>query len=295
VIKLQIVGGLGNQLFQFYAGVYLAKRTDSEVIIDFSKVALSGTVHESSIDQLVLGNEYQSHLIKISFLKSMIWRIHQKLVREIHCLRFFSLKILRIYQSTQIGFDPLVDKLTPPIEIHGYFQSWRYLEDCRILGIEDPKLGTFSDWYKSLREQIISEKAIGVHVRRGDYLSLTDSFGILGDGYYSEALKLAQAKNPGRNVYVFSDDIALARSLFPDSNFNFVSEPIDSIAAESMFLMSACSALIIANSTFSWWGAALGNKEKDVYAPQKWFRNLEDPNDLIPANWIRVKSSWKDD
>jgi hypothetical protein len=106
---------------------------------------------------------------------------------------------------------------------------------------------------------------------------------------------LAQEKNPGRNVYVFSDDIEHAQALFPDSNFNFVSEPIDSIAAESMFLMSACSTLIIANSTFSWWGAALGNKEKEVYAPQKWFRCLEDPKDLIPANWIRVKSCWNDD
>ena len=295
MIKLQIVGGLGNQLFQFYAGAYLAKRTDSELIIDFSKVALSGTVHESSINQLVFGNEYQAQLIDISFLKSLIWRIHQKLVRQVKYLRFLSLKILRIYQSTQIGFDPLIDKLTPPIAIHGYYQSWRYLEYCRGLGIEDPKLRTFSDWYKPLRDKIIAEKAIGIHVRRGDYLSLTDSFGILGDCYYNDALKLAQEKNPGRNVYVFSDDIEHAQALFPDSNFNFVSEPIDSIAAESMFLMSACSTLIIANSTFSWWGAALGNKEKEVYAPQKWFRSLEDPKDLIPANWIRVKSCWKDD
>lgn len=295
MIKLEIVGGLGNQLFQFYAGVYLARRTDSELILDFSKVASSGTVHESSISQLVLGNKYQSQLKEISFLKSIIWRIHQKLVREFKHLGFLSLKFFRIYQSTQIGFDPIIEELTPPMEIHGYYQSWRYLEYCRGFGIEDPKLRTFSDWYKSLREKIVTEKAIGIHVRRGDYLSLTDSFGILGHGYYNDALKMAQVRNSDTNVYVFSDDITHARALFPDSNFNFISEPIDSIAAESMLLMSECSTLIIANSTFSWWGAVLGNKEKDVYAPQKWFRSLEDPKDLIPESWIPVRSSWKDD
>ena len=288
------MGGLGNQLFQFYAGVYLAKKIDSALILDFSKVALSGTVHDSSINQLVVGNEYQAQLRKISFFRSLIWRIHQKLVRENKHLRILSLNILRVYQSNQIGFDPIIAELTPPVEVHGYYQSWRYLEYCRGVGVEDPKLRTPSNWYECVREKIISEKAIGIHVRRGDYLSLTDSFGILCECYYNDALKKAQAKNPGRNVYVFSDDIEYARTLFPGTDFNFVLEPIDSIAAESMFLMSACSSLIIANSTFSWWGAALGNTEKDVYTPQKWFRSLEDPKDLIPENWIPVKSCWID-
>jgi hypothetical protein len=295
VIKVQIVGGLGNQLFQFYAGVCLAARTDSELILDFSRVSLSGTIHESSINQLVVGNDYQVQLREISRISSLTWRIFQKLVREIKHFRFLSLKMLRIYQSAEIGFDPIIGELTPPIEINGYYQSWRYLGYCRELKIEDPKLGTFSDWYKCLREKIISEKAIGIHVRRGDYLSLTDSFGILGDAYYNDALNMAQVKNSDTNVYVFSDDIKRAQALFPGSKFNFVSEPLGSMAAESMFLMSQCSTLIIANSSFSWWAAALGKKEKDVYAPQKWFRSLEDPKDLIPENWIRVKSSWKDD
>lgn len=294
-VKIQIVGGLGNQLFQFYAGAYLAIRTNSELILDFSKVAVSRTVHKSSINQLDVGKGYQARLRGISPMKSLIWRIYQKLVREIGLFRFLASKIFRIYQSTQIGFDPVIEDLSPPIEIHGYYQSWRYFEYCRVVGIEDPKLGTSSIWFKSLHEKITSEKAIGIHVRRGDYLSLTDSFGILGECYYRDALKMAQVKNPDKNVYVFSDDIKYAQDLFPGSNFNFVIAPIDSIAAESMFLMSACSSLIIANSTFSWWSAALGNKEKDVYAPQKWFRSLEDPKDLIPENWTRVKSSWIDD
>ncbi len=294
-VKIQILGGLGNQLFQFYAGAYLATRTDSELILDFSKVTVAGTVHKSSINQLLVGHGYRAQLREISPMKSLIWRIQQKLVREIRLFRFLSSRIFRVYRSTQIGFDPVIEDLTPPIEIHGYYQSWRYLEYCRVVGIEDPKLETPSIWFKSLHEKITSEKAIGIHVRRGDYLSLTDSFGILGECYYSDALKMAQVKNPDKNVYVFSDDIKHAQDLFPGSNFNFVIAPIDSIAAESMLLMSACSTLIIANSTFSWWGAALGNKEKDIYAPQKWFRSLEDPKDLIPANWIRVKSCWKDD
>jgi hypothetical protein len=295
IVKTQIVGGLGNQLFQFYAGVYLATRTDSELTLDFSKVAVSGTVHESSINQLVVGKCYRAQLQEISPLRSLIWRIFQKLVREIKQLRYISLKVLRVHQSTQIGFDPVIENLSPPIEIHGYYQSWRYLEYCREIGIEDPKLKVSSDWYKSLHEKMVSENAIGIHVRRGDYLSLTDSFGILGERYYKDALQLAQVKKPDAIVYVFSDDINYAQSLFAESNFNFVVEPKDSIAAESMFLMSACTTLIIANSTFSWWGAVLGEKEKDVYAPKKWFRNLEDPKDLIPESWIRVESSWIDD
>jgi hypothetical protein len=75
-------------------------------------------------------------------------------------------------------------------------------------------------------------------------------------------------------------------------NFVFVESPKDSHSFESLILMSRSSSLIIANSTYSWWAATLGNPDKITVCPAKWFVQMEDPQDLYPESWIQVPSAW---
>jgi hypothetical protein len=72
----------------------------------------------------------------------------------------------------------------------------------------------------------------------------------------------------------------------------WISPPIGTDATESLVLMSFGKAIITANSSFSWWAAVSGNRTKKVIAPIPWFKNLDEPKDLIPGNWLRIKSSW---
>jgi hypothetical protein len=156
----------------------------------------------------------------------------------------------------------------------------------------------FSSWYlnqsKALSEQ---GQVLGIHVRRGDYSNNPD-IGMLASSYYELAIKtLLDRGSTWEAVWVFSDDLPAAKleigdllSVFP--KVHFVEAPSSSHSFESMALMSQTSGLVMANSTFSWWGAALGRDSRLVVCPDKWFAGMEDPTDLCPPEWIRVTATW---
>ncbi len=141
---------------------------------------------------------------------------------------------------------------------------------------------------------------IGLHVRRGDYVSEIGNLGLLDSRYYSSALsKLGVASDDV--VWVFSDSPDAAKDLLKDfvalSNFNFLNPPFESEPAESLYLMSQMSSMVIANSSFSWWAASLGKEKSVVIAPSPWFRSLEEPSGILCPSWTPNQSSWvmKDD
>ena len=152
----------------------------------------------------------------------------------------------------------------------------------------------YSSWFAELEKQIIDIEPVALHIRRGDYKELSDSFGLLSSKYYEEAIASLKTGLKMAPIWVFSDDIEAAKHLlrFLDFNFTFVEQPDDLNPLESLILMSKCSGIITANSSFSWWAAALASNAKQVIAPTKWFKSLSDPSELIPKNWTRVTSNW---
>jgi len=137
--------------------------------------------------------------------------------------------------------------------------------------------------------------SVGVHVRRGDYVSdkRTNEFhGCCGTDYYAKALTYVMDRCPDPVFYVFSDDIewVSAHMTFPGKTVYVKSDP--QAPAADMHMMSRCSHQIIANSSFSWWGAWLNNDpNKIVVAPRRWFADeLHNANtkDLIPESWVRL-------
>lgn len=136
-----------------------------------------------------------------------------------------------------------------------------------------------------------------VHVRRGDYAKAENKdFGMLDVRYYENAVSRARKKlgDANRPIWIFSDDIPMVRKelsqVFLDASF--VVPPRESNAAESMILMSKGAANVISNSTFSWWSAIL-NAGSVVVAPSKWFKNMNDPEGLIPPEWLTEESEWR--
>lgn len=171
----------------------------------------------------------------------------------------------------------------------GFFQSEKYFAESR-----DVILKTFNvNLLNTEKYQDLNfDRTCSVHIRRGDYLKFEESHPVLNEDYYTNAIKIINDKID--NIIVFSDDLAWCKNNLISSKFNnkkltFSSEDKDYL---EMSLMSKCKFNIIANSSFSWWGAWLNNQEgKVVIAPRKWFgHNLEhlNTNDLIPESWIKI-------
>jgi len=169
--------------------------------------------------------------------------------------------------------------------LDGYFQSEKYFVDYRdlILDLFKPTKDVQS-YIDNKFENIDWDNSTSIHVRRGNYLSLQHNHPVQDIDYYSEAIGVSE----GHKFVVFSDDIDWCKSVFEGDAFTFIEGEEDYM---DLYLMSQCRNNIIANSSFSWWGAWLNNNnDKKVIAPKKWFGNnlTHDTSDLLPDSWRKI-------
>lgn len=202
----------------------------------------------------------------------------------------------RFYMSLNLGYEARVWKLSAPVHLRGYFQSYRYFDYCRkFLSVNEiVSLKSPSKEFLSLEKTISLEDFCAVHVRRGDYLRHEDSLGILGFNYYQNAFKKISGLNPNLRFLVFSDDPLLAKELLFDllpSNTIWPNELNCLSAAENLILMSKAKALIIANSTFSLFAALLADQNAIVIRPDFWSIDAPNPIDLFRPSWHKVSRS----
>lgn len=300
-ITVVLNGGLGNQLFQYFAGLYVAQRANSTLIVDATFSQRGRTGHSDWINVLGLPGTISKDTSSVSFgfLIALTVRLSRGLLARLIKSKQLRLKLLRQYRSPIAGFDSSLDQLDAPITIIGYFQTWRYYQWLKEQEVApEVSMGNPSDWYRGMQSLLEREnKVLGLHVRRGDYV-WNPEIGILSTAYYHRAmLALKEAGVEWDAVWVFSDDAEISETDFMGlfsgtERFSIVKPPFESHSFESLALMAQTSALIIANSTFSWWAATLGDPRRKVVCPESWFADMEDPLDLCPPDWIRVKSAW---
>ena len=178
------------------------------------------------------------------------------------------------------------------IYLSGYWQGEKYLENTNY-NINNYFKFNCANKLTKISEKIKNTNSVSIHFRRGDYVNniKTNTFhGLCGFNYYNNGIKFI-SKNISNPIYfVFSDDINWVKQNF---KLNYPTIYIeDNKDYEDMYLMSLCRHNIIANSTFSWWGAWLNkNPDKIVIAPQKWFADKvknKNTNKIIPKEWIRI-------
>lgn len=242
----------------------------------FQYAALKGIAQKTGVDVCIprhntrkvrhLGITHRTELFDFFPIKVIFRTLsHVPTVRE----RFFH-------------FDEELFACPDNVSLEGYFQSERYFKHIEE---EVRKDFTFKPEILSTCEAALSTtRPIALHVRRTDYLKNHDFFA-LPISYYAEALGHF---DDGRNVIVFSDDIPWCKGqrLFHGERFTF-----SEYGKMDLCLMSLCSDFIIANSTYSWWGAWLAkNKNKKVIAPGAWFsaRVGSNTRDLLPEAWIKI-------
>lgn len=161
------------------------------------------------------------------------------------------------------------------LNLRGYYQSYKYFDDCQdlIQGLLTPKLGFDVKW-----------DCTSIHCRRGDYVNLTNEYAQLDMHYYNAAMEECNTSK----YLIVSDDIEYCKSIFKGDKFIFSTAKSE---VEDLALQISCENNIIANSSFSWWGAYLNkNPSKKIIAPSKWFGPAlpHDTKDLIPPSWIKI-------
>jgi hypothetical protein len=189
------------------------------------------------------------------------------------------------------NYDPRVFEQPDGTSHDGYFQSYRYLEDCTESLVQFLR---FNVSHRARSEAALlayrrryGRPLVSLHVRRSDYVNpdAEDAWGNLAtDGYYERAV---EAIGDDVTYLVFSDDLAWCRRFFELECVEFVD--YDHFA--SLCIMTGCDVNVVANSTFSWWGAYL-NPKADVYAPSRWWRAASPPNerqdDIVPPTWRTI-------
>ena len=258
MIVVRLMGGLGNQMFQYAYGRAVSLRDKTELALD------------------------------ISWFRKQSKNIPRR----------YELDIFRSPQSlVDLNmFSKCWNKLTGDKYLNGYWQSEKYFKDIEDVVRSDFEFPLLDDERNEDASLLMQDTdSVSVHVRRTDYVSLPNVSACLGDictrEYYQKALRLMSDKVPDAEFFFFSDDIQWVKKNLGDGlRCHYVdwNNGLDSF--RDMQLMSLCKHHIIANSSFSWWGAWLNkNPGKLVVAPGKWFNLANmDAKDIVPDDWIKV-------
>ena len=284
-IYLRLMGGLGNQLFQYAAGRSLADRLRVELVIDDRYVVRKSQHTGLALDafkirgRLMNNSEHQY----FSEGKIQLARWFKKLIRPLG----------KVFWETQYNYDPSVDTSTVGQLLIGFWQSEEYMHNMHQLRLDLVLKAPLSAPAQKVKRIIDAVESVALHVRRGDYLKDQKTItrhGACSQSYYQNAIDYVLEKKPMAEFFVFSDDPKWVKAhLQLPPQCTYVSEA-HITAEEDLVLISGCKHQIIANSTFSWWGAWLNNNcDKIVVCPTPWF---DDNNivtkDLLPANWHQL-------
>jgi len=285
-------GGLGNQLFQFAAGKSLSLYNEVDHELDtthFERIESKTTQRNLDIYDFKISSKIVSdaNLLKLkpNTIKKVLLRINNQLFKKYYLNwdhRFFD------------GRETYLD---------GYFQSEKYFLWCehdirRELILRDELLSEIVD----IKDQINqTHNAVSLHIRRGDYVMNPKNrhlYDVCNSDYYGKAIKYIRDRIENPTFFIFSDEINIFKNILK-SNERFI--PISSMLtknnkklkpSQELFLMSLCKNHIIANSSFSWWGAYLNaNNNKTVIAPNPWNRSkFYRQTDIVPLNWIKLET-----
>ena len=287
-VDVELMGGIGNQLFQYFAAASLASKFNCEFRLVKSNRPQHRIFHiNSAIEDFVLTRP--EGVTSVSYFEK-----HPKLTRVLY---FGALRSKIVAKAaTVFGFyvDSQYSRVRAKsrrIYLKGYFQRINNFDELPFF-LTGITLRNQSNWFNEIVRELENSDSVGIHLRLGDYLNLDESYGRLDYDYYIQALSLLP-QNHGK-ILIFSDDIELAKVYFAaisEYNFEFVEPSDDSSAAESLILMSKCKHLIIANSTFSYWAALLAKKGNTIIYPKPWLRVEEPYSVVFPDCWIPVNSN----
>jgi len=299
MIIIQLLGGLGNQMFQYALGRQLAVLNNSELKFDITGFARD-PLRKYSLSCFSLQENIASDAeiiqIKYGHRSQVLARVSDFLNRGLR--RIIGRKPIKtssyLIEEQIFCFDSKILKQRNQLYLEGYWQAHGYFSGIRkILQKEfslrnDPTIANIQ-----LLEQIKSCNAVSLHVRRGDYFNdpgTSRLYACCTSDYYKTAVNRIKGMLENPTFFIFSDEPDWAETGLNLDNKVIVRANGPENAHEDLRLMQNCRHHIIANSSFSWWGAWLNESpDKIVIAPRAWINLANtDTRDLIPESWIRL-------
>lgn len=301
-VTLYLIERLGNQLFQYAAGLAQARRLGVPLSLNLAyyrhkrpiRKNYAKTFELDAFDHgAIIPEDPQCHQHPLLALPAVpaarLW--HNAI--EPRLPRFTP----PVFMEKSLDYDGRIDSVEAGTTLIGFFQSLRYIESVLPeLRMRIPRLTDPSPWYLETTERLAADQgAILLNVRRSDYMLDQNRAiqGVVGRGYYANALRIARRLGYDGPVYVVSDsiDVAMAEldgldDLIP------LAPPPGTKPLEILLAVSKTDALVMANSTFSWWAGVLGSQENRlVVAPRPWMTAERDTHDLFPVDWMTLGRS----
>lgn len=303
-----LTGGLGNQLFQLAAGLSACDQASLHIDWVLGKPRLNKlgfpeidsfhlpehvTLSDSKKLRLLFGKAAGFYLRQgvepRKYEKSHVITYLTRIATGILLSVYFKKNVFP-YSFSGVGFTRLENQIKRNLLI-GYFQSSRWMESSAVSSqMRGLKLKEESSEVAEYRNLAEMEEPLIVHIRLGDYKK-EDAFGIPNVEYYRSAIKDQLQLKHYRKIWAFSDEPELAKDVLRDFNPDFIRwiPEIANSTAQTFEVMRYGRGYVIANSSFSWWGAALSyNLDARVIAPLPWFKKMKEPAYLIPAQWTRL-------
>lgn len=288
MIFTSIYGGLGNQMFQYAIGKSISTTCNVDFKIDTYKINNSNYIARDFL---------------ISKFNISAKHAEKSEVKKFHRNKYFDFIFGKLYQKNIRLSNKIFEKKTFQFDkkilsirsgyLDGYWQCFKYFEDIReILLKEFTLVEEMNSESRLIRDKINELNSVSIHIRRGDYIKNKKNnaiYNVFGLEYYHNAIDFITMKINNPHFFIFSDDLEWASKNLKLVNATYVDANSKDNPANDLILMANCKHNIIANSTFSWWGAWLNqNKNKIVIAPKRWMSSVNNLDDLYPQNWIRL-------
>ena len=285
MIIVKLIGGLGNQLFQYSLGRKLSIKNNDILKMDLSDFTKDNP-RSYSLGHFNIVENFAKKEDVAKLNKKGLSRVFEKIKP------YYKRSVIK-YKG--YDFDPNILELSGNFYLDGYWQSEKYFQDIKNIIRKEITLKEPSpSKYSELTSNIKNSNSVSIHIRRGDYITnkkFSKVYNLLDEKYYQSAVRFIAEKINDPIFFIFSDDINWVKQ-----NLNvpypkiFVSDANGMKDYEELILMSLCKHNITANSSFSWWGAWLNeNTDKIVISPDKWFNDkIGNAKDLIPPDWIRL-------
>jgi len=291
MVIARLTGGLGNQMFQYAAARALADRLDADLLLDTRAFARALARNAYTRRAYALAPfKLRARIATAADLKGWpVWVVETGMR-----LGFVRPLFHRWHFESGIRYDPSVRTLREPVCLVGYWQSERYFIDVADgiradFTLAQPLGGANA----GLLDLARSDRSVGLHVRRGDFVSLNDAaqvHGLCSVDYYRRAIGMVRNRFPECRFLVFSDDPQWARAELPLDRSAVFAAGNEEHPERDLALMRACKHHIIANSSFSWWAAWLGySPDQMVIAPAPWYASAKlDARDLAVSRWAYI-------
>lgn len=292
MIICNVIGGLGNQMFQYAAGRALAEKHGVGLKLD-TRMFDNYKLHNGfELDRVF---QVDASIASNTEIKELIgWRATRAGQHLLNTRKWHFLRGSRYIVESKVTFEAFFF-LPASCYLFGYWQSERYF-DCEETLIRNHFTfnSDLTGENKDVADIIKSVNSVSIHVRRGDYIADEKTYNAHGTcsiQYYQKAMKYIQ-QHVHKPVYIiFSDDIPwIEKHLTTNHEHYFINHNCGIDSYIDMQLMALCKHHVIANSSFSWWGAWLNaDAEKIVVAPRQWFRNAQkDSSKVLPSGWISI-------